>query len=492
LKKERDIYDLIIIGGGVSASFLCLSIYKLNPSFKILIIEKNSDFPRKIGESLVDLASIYVKSLGIKHILDKHTTKTGVRFLFNETNSSDKESIAEFASPTLPGLIQGYHLDRGRFDQELLDEVEEKGTVVFRPADIINSSFSDFNNELDIEVSGEIKLVKSNWIVDATGRSRFIPNKLNWKDKSINLNTGAIMAHFTDIASDKLWDTKNNEYWDKHSIGLRKYSTTHLMRKNSWWWIIQLDDKNTSIGVVFDKNKIEFDDYEKHFRELLENDNQLSIITKNAECGEIKHIESLPYVCEKIHTRGIALLGESGAFLDPLISPGMELIGQQNIWLAELLTKEKESGKFDSFGWRKYSNTFFKAYDSRLSIYETAYNFIHSYDIFSTWIKQGNYVYFGWVVYPAVIFKTRLKYPLSFNLIERIALKYFKRRFTAINKKRENQKRTSKVKPNTISYSSVWVPDNLYFLIIPFYLLLKSFWAYIRLEFTELKHLQKK
>lgn len=488
MTTDRETYDLIIIGGGISATFLCLSIYKQDPSFKILIIEKSISFPQKIGESLIDLSSIYVKSLGIKHILDQHTTKSGVRFLFNETNSSDLSLISEFASPTLPGLINGYHLDRKTFDQQLLDEVEKKGAVVIRPGNIIHSSFSEFNNELGVDLNGELIKVKSKWLVDASGRNRFIPNKLNWKDKKITLDTGAIMAHFENIATEDLWDTQENKYWETNSIGLRKYSTTSLMRRNSWWWIIRLNDTQTSIGVVFDKSKIKFDDYEKYFKEQLENDIQLSLITKNAKQSKVYQVENLPYVCEKIYTKGIALIGDSGASIDPLASPGIELIGQQAIWLAELFTKEKKTGKFSQSSWNRYSKTFFKAYDSRISIYKIAYTFMHSYDIFSAWLKQGNYVYFGWIIYPSVVFKSRLKYPLKFNKIERLALRYMKRRLSSINNNRDKYNRVSKHGPDTISYSSVRVPKNLLFLVIPIRLLLKATWSYLRLEFVEIRY----
>ena len=112
MEERQCKFDLIIIGGGISATLLCLSIYKRDPEFKILIIEKSIQFPQKIGESVVDLTAVFLKSLNIDHLLTDQTHKTGVRFLFNELNSSDLSDIAEFASPTLPGAVKGYHLNR--------------------------------------------------------------------------------------------------------------------------------------------------------------------------------------------------------------------------------------------------------------------------------------------------------------------------------------------------------------------------------------------
>ncbi|MCB0838780.1 MAG: tryptophan 7-halogenase, partial [Bacteroidetes bacterium] len=295
-----------------------------------------------------------------------------------------------------------------------------------------------------------------------------------------------IMAHFRHIAPAEEWDTPKNEYWDTCSVGLRKFSTTHLMRKNCWWWIIRLDDTTTSIGVVFDKNEVKFDDYQQFFLNQIANDAQLSVMTQHAERGKISHVETVPYVCQKLYSKGIALIGESGAFLDPLISPGIELISQQTIWLAELLTREKKTGKFQPSAWEKYSKIFFNAYESRLSIYEPAYHYMHSFDIFSAWLKQGNFAYFGTVVYPAILFKQRLKQPFRFNFMERLAMRYFRSRFRQISEKRMIQNRTSDTKPYEIKYSGVRVPGDIRFLFIPFYLLFKAVWAYVILEGKEL------
>ena len=124
-------FELVIIGGGVSASFLCLDILKKDPSFKILIIENSIEFPQKIGESVVDMTALILEEKGIGHLLSSQTKKSGIRFLFNEQLSKDRTDIAEFASPTFPGRINAYHLDRKRLDQDLLEEVEKEVSLFF-------------------------------------------------------------------------------------------------------------------------------------------------------------------------------------------------------------------------------------------------------------------------------------------------------------------------------------------------------------------------
>jgi flavin-dependent dehydrogenase len=484
--REELTYDLILIGGGISATFLCLDIFKKDPNFKILIIENSTEFAQKVGESVVDITALILERKGIGHLLNSQTTKSGIRFLFNEQKSKDISDLAEFASPTLHGRIKGYHLDRKKLDQDLLDEVERRGVKVLRPAEVKHVEKIGSVNHVSIQYLGESVNVASRWIVDASGRARFMAKKMNWADKKIGLQTASIMTHFRNIQPNKVWDTPDDSYWEKNAIAPRKYSTTHIMRPNSWWWIIRLDETTTSIGVMYDKNKVNVESPEDYFLHQIKNDPELSKMTDGAEMSTVRYLEQVPYVCEKMYDEGVALIGDSGAFMDPLFSPGLELIGQQCLWVSELLVREKESGTFDQRSWKKYETNFFKAYDTRLLMYKYAYGIMGSYDLFTTWTKLGNFVYLGTTVYPAVVFKKRLRIPLQFSIIEKIGVKLIGARLNKIYENRLQQHRFSNTKKHHLEYSGFHVPWGIKFLYKPLLLLGKAIRGYVSLELNEL------
>lgn len=492
MTTEREKYDVIIIGGGAAASFLCLSIFKLNPTFKILILEKSERFPLKIGESLIDMTALFVQRLGIEHLLSEQTPKTGIRFLFNEKKSSERADVAEFASPSYKGRIKSYHLNRSLFDELLLKEVEKKGVTILRPATIVHEEYNEFQTILTIDSEGQTFKVESRWLIDASGRARYIPKKLKWKDQKIGLNTGSVMAHFKNIQEADVWDTQQNQDWDNCAIGKRKFSTTHFMRENRWWWIIRLDEVTTSIGIVFDNNKVTFDDPKVFFQGQITNDVQLSKMLEKAEMGDVKHIESVPYVSEHLFSKGIALIGESGAFIDPLISPGLELISQQAICLAELLVKDKQESKFNEKAWNRYNTRFLKAYAARIKMYEAGYSFMQSFDIFTAWLMFGNVKYFSGVVYPSILFPRQFKNPLTFNRIELIGLNFLIKRLKKIHAKRIKQGRVSSTSSNTLRYSGVRIPTGFAFYFVPLNLIKNAIGGYLRMELIEVKHLFSK
>jgi flavin-dependent dehydrogenase len=482
ISEERN-YDLIIVGGGLAGSFLALNMKRKHPHLSVAIIEQRAHFPQKIGESLVDMTAIYVKRMGLNHLLQKHVVKSGIRFLFNESNSELPDDQSEFASPTFPGFIRSYHLNRQVFDEDVLTEAQQLGVIVFRPAQIQSLESSEFNNRLRLKIDDSVHEITSKWLVDASGRERFVHKQLGWKDQAIVLKTDAIMAHFTHVSPSTIWDTSTNPFWDQNAVSPRKFSTTHFMRENKWWWLIRLDEHLTSIGVVVNKDVISVSDPEAFFMNELRTDPQLKQLTAHATMTNVRHIPQLAYVSENIHSKGIALIGESGAFIDPLISPGLELIGQQSIWLTDLIGTHLKTGRWHDRRWKHYEQLFLKSYHNRIEIYRSAYPVMGSYPLFSAWLMQGNVLYFGKLVFPSIVFPNRLKYPLRFNFIDRLAFRYFRWRFHSLyNKWKNNPKR--KPSKGAIRYSGVRVPRDWRFPFIPIVLLLQSLIAYLKIELT--------
>ena len=481
MNKSINTHDIVIIGGGLAATFFALNCKRSNPDLKICIIENSEVFPMKIGESLVDMTALFVEKMGLSHLLQGHVKKSGIRFLFNESNSENPHDQCEFASPTFVGHIHSYHLNRQKFDQDLLDEVATLGVEILRPAKIIDLKASVFYNQIHVETAQDILKLSSKWVVDASGRARFVPKFLNWKDKKINLHTEAIMAHFTGIADQKIWDTSNNSFWDEYAISPRKFSTTHFMRENKWWWIIRLNDELTSIGVVLNSQAIQIENPVAFFQNELNTDPQMRQLVSGAKIGEIRHIEKLPYVSEQLYSKGIALIGESGAFIDPLISPGLELIGQQSLWLSQLICQNVHSDIWSDKNWKHYERQFMKSYECRLKIYESAYPLMGSFDIFSAWLMQGNVLYFGKLVFPSVMFSNRIRKPLQFNFLERLAFNYFRARYQGIYDKRKRNPNRKRPK-GLIRYSGVRVPKDWRFPFIPLVLMGKALMAYLRIE----------
>ena len=66
-------YDTIIIGGAFSGAATALVLKRKRPEARVLIIEKNAEFDRKVGESTTEVSSCYMtRILGLTHYLGHH------------------------------------------------------------------------------------------------------------------------------------------------------------------------------------------------------------------------------------------------------------------------------------------------------------------------------------------------------------------------------------------------------------------------------------
>ena len=391
----------------------------------------------------------------------------------------------EFASPAFKSLSNGYHLNRPIFDADLLQECEKIGVTVLRPAELNDLELKTHNSILNITLNGEAVNIKTRWFIDASGNFRYVKKKLKWVDKELTLNTGAITAHFTNLPSESTWDREETFYWNKNAIGSKAYSTTHFLKPHSWWWLIKLDESTTSIGVVYDKNNIKFSDAESYFNQSIKEDKLLSKVTKNAKISKINHLNSLPYVCSKMHQDNVAVIGDAGAFIDPLFSPGLELICQQNEHLVSLLLDYFKTDRKDLKAWRNYEKQFVNTYLDRIFVYSKLYHFMHSFDLFSNATQLLFFGYQSFSVLPLKYFPRRIKYPGRFQTLDRAVIKWVFNRFYKISVKRTQQNRQSVSLHQPLFYSRVSIPNGVFYVLKPVQLALLWLTNYIKIEATE-------
>lgn len=480
-------FDLIMLGGGISASLLAINLLKKNSAIQIAIVEKSTEFNQKVGESTSDITAICLRSMGIDHLLKDLIPKTGLRFLYNEKNSGTLSDEIEFSSPSFQSNYTGFQINRKKFDQQLLDEAEKLGAVIFRPAELKNYEFKPFHFCGQILHNEKSVNVESRWFLDGSGRARFVHKQLNWSDSTIPLNTGSVFAHFTNLTPQIEWQINTDDYWKKNSIGDGSYSTIHFMRPNAWWWFIRIDEKTTSIGIVYDKKKMLVDDPETFLQNQIDNDAQLKRITQGSQKTRAAIFETVPYKSEQLQKDGVILIGDSAAMVDPFLSPGIELICQQVLWLSEILTDDFHTKKFNPDKWKRYEKVFSKAIMDRMIIYAAAYPFLHSYDLSKSWIRAGLIGYFGNTVFMSVLIPSRKKYPFRFNFFTRAGFNFMIWRLNKINEKRKNQKRISQPEKGKRKNTGVYYSRGIGFYFIPLRMI--SLWLrdYIKLEWKEFR-----
>ncbi len=468
---NRQSFDIVILGGGINGSLFALNLKRKVPHLSLLIIEKQVEFTDKIGESTSDVSSVFLNRLGIDHILKKHARKSGLRFLFLENNKR-----LEFASPSQKSIANGYHFDRKILDTDLLAECKKKGVTVWQPAEITHLEIQEDENHILVQKDNQSIEVIAKWFIDVSGRFRFLQKKLNLENIPLDLDTGAVATHFDNIPANQSWDTPEHLIWTERCIGSQDYSTIHFMRKGCWWWFIKINETRASIGMVYNKEVLPSTEAKNYFLTQIKQDPVLSKALLNATPNSIKHLDKLPYMVNNYHYKNTALLGDSGAFVDPLFSPGLDFVCQQNEYLSDLIMDYYKTGKKNKRKWDKYNRTIFKANKDRAYIYKQIYSYTHSYDLFS---NIAQYIFLGYQTFsvlPLRYFPKRMSKISTLNPITQQITKLYFQRLRMLLKNRERNNKSSYAIPQPVRFSRVGMPSGIKLVLKPFDL----FWGWCK------------
>jgi 2-polyprenyl-6-methoxyphenol hydroxylase-like FAD-dependent oxidoreductase len=93
-------YDVVIIGGAFSEAATRLMLKRKRPQTRVLIIEKNAEFDRKVGESTTAVSSYHMtRILGLTQHLGHHQLgKQGLRFWFRKSPDQRFDDCVEIGT----------------------------------------------------------------------------------------------------------------------------------------------------------------------------------------------------------------------------------------------------------------------------------------------------------------------------------------------------------------------------------------------------------
>lgn len=255
----REEYDIVVMGGGLAGSTVAIQLHRACPDAAILVVNSNRypapEAAHKVGESSVEIGAHYYDSvLGFReHLEDRQLRKMGLRFFSPYADNRDlarRNELGPFENHLLP--IPSYQIDSGRFENMLALSAAKEGIAFLDECQVSELTLGRGETAHLIELTrrGQSHRTRARWVIDASGRAALIRRKLGLTKPSEHNVNAAWMRVKIPIDVEKFSD--DPEFRGRMLNGFRQYSTTHLMGRSYWVWIIRLASGSTSVGIVAD------------------------------------------------------------------------------------------------------------------------------------------------------------------------------------------------------------------------------------------------
>jgi flavin-dependent dehydrogenase len=302
--------DVIVIGGGPAGSTVATRLAQLGRTVRVFEKER---FPRfHIGESLLPCSIPLFEQLGVLPTLDDGRFLKKFAAEFVSADGSLRRRYP-FADGILAGFPSAFEVDRAEFDQVLLEHAEKQGARVEQGAQVLRFT-TDLERGVEVVVrdaNGNERNETAELLVDASGQSALVPSRLGLRRMEAGLRNVAVFSHFEGAV---------------RGSGEAEGDISVVLVNEGWWWVIPLQGTRTSVGLV------------GRAKTLGAKPDEAFLAARIADCPYLKErlatatrvapvrtISDWSYKSRALAGDRWLLVGDAGAFIDPVFSTGVQL-----------------------------------------------------------------------------------------------------------------------------------------------------------------------
>jgi flavin-dependent dehydrogenase len=408
-------YDVVIIGAGLAGLSLARQLL-LTSAKTILLIEKRAEIPpqrQKVGEATSQVGGYYFsKVLDMEeHLLREHFMKYNLRFYWKSAGR-DNACLEDYSQAYLRTFsnIATYQLDRNKLEAELLRLNSRHPQFTFRaPVTDLEITLADHGpHSLTCTVHGSPVAVQADWVVDTSGRSKFLARRLGLEQhNSIRHGTSFVWVEGL-VNIDKLTNRSPQEIRLRRERAATGHlpiwlATNHFMGEGFWFWVIPLQGK-TSLGLVYDNTLFPRERVATPQKLIAWVCQEFPLFARDLPSRKILDhgsFKDFSYGCvQTIHPSRWALSGEAGRFTDPLYSPGSDFIGFYNTLITDAILTTHAGELLGKC--QLYEHVMRAIYESLLPTYAVSYNALGDQEAFVLKYTWELSVYFSFFVFPFI------------------------------------------------------------------------------------------
>ena len=368
--------------------------------------------PQKLAVMLVPTPPYEICGLDMEeHLFHEHVMKYNLRFMW-KAHGTEGRNFEDFGHSYIRHFsnIACYQLDRNKFEAELirLNRAEARHCLREDVKELDVSIQQGGNHTVRFDHGGDTHEVTAEWVVDTSGRIRYMSGKLESRRESEIQHSATFFWAEGTVNIEKLTDASRNEIRkcpERAALGHLPFwlATNHFMGEGFWFWVIPLHDR-TSFGLVYDNKLIDP-------REVSTKDKLLSWLFQefplferelaNRQIIDFQVLRNFSHDCARtIHQDKWAMSGFAGRFTDPLYSPGGDAIAIYNTLITDAIQTEDRdalSAKLNA-----YEMMMDTVYQSFVPSFHLSYNALGDQETFSMKYIWELSIYFSFYVFPFI------------------------------------------------------------------------------------------
>lgn len=350
----EDFADAIVVGGGPAGCTAAILLKRSNPSARIVLFEKER-FPRHhIGESTLPDANAVLNKLGVIDRLNRagFPIKCGLTYQWRHDRPIFVDVFSRGVHPNLQDRLyprgipeHSWQVERGRYDAILLERAREVGVEVHEQTRVVGMLFEPGTDPARVigvryvnAREDEPQALLARHTIDASGQARTLSRWLGMEVEKFPLGDTALYRYY------------RNFTWREDLIGSffdGKIFFTSVPR--GWMWFIPLSQETVSVGLVTRKEFLRDVRPDDAFQEELQHAGDMREMLADAEQISHPHTDEGPetyaiqdwtYRNTQFAGPGWYLVGDAAAFVDPILSSGLNLAHNCGLLAANAVNTE--------------------------------------------------------------------------------------------------------------------------------------------------------